>query len=70
MLDHNSPVHTSRKLNRHTFSVVAEMAIERMEDSKTDANKKNYKKHIDTLNKYHTTFFGKFSIREIDQSLS
>jgi len=69
MLDNNLPVHTSRRLKNHTFSVVSEIAIKRMEDTKTDANKKNFKKHIDTLNKYHIPFFGKYTIREIDEKL-
>jgi len=69
MLDNNLPVHTSRKLKKHTFNAVADLAIRRMEDTKTDANKANYQKHIDTLKKYHIPFFAKFTIREINEKL-
>jgi integrase len=69
MSDNNIPVHTSRKLKKHSFNSIAKLAINRMEDTKTEVNEKNFKKHIDTLRQLHIPFFGKYSIREIDEAL-
>lgn len=56
-LSNNFPLRRTRK---HTFSVVADLAIKRLEQVDTQS----YKQYISYLNKYHKPYFGDYAIRE------
>lgn len=62
MLSNNIPVHTSRKLQKHTFDAIADLAIERMEADYKPA----YKRLIAAIKQYHKPYFGKYTIKEIN----
>lgn len=62
MLNNNIPVHTSRKLQKHTFDAIADIAIERMEADYKPA----YKRLVAAIKQYHKPYFGQYTIKEID----
>ena len=65
MLSNNIPIQPLRKVQKHLFKAIAELAIKRMEDAiENGTGKVIYTDYIGVLKKYHIVYFGQMHIRE------